>query len=131
MPSQTFLQRLSTRLIRRSSASPTGGPEFGQGTDRIRQVRGKVELQGRLLVEGIARLSVSEDHSWWASWSSDQPWPDWMQSRDPSVSLPSCTVRFEGITPAIEGVISEQSSLKKERFGLKVAGDNWPATDFE
>ena len=122
MPKRSFVQRLSKRLTRLGS---------DVGANRIRKVSGKVEVEGRLLVDGVARLSVSDDHSWSASWSSDQAWPEWMQSRDTSVSPPACVVRFEGITPTLDGVISDRSSVKDGRFRLKVAGHNWPASDFE
>ena len=130
MPKRSFVQKLSNRLNRRSSPSPGRGPESDKGADRTRKVRGKVELEGRSLVDGMARLSVSEDHSWSASWSSDHPWPEG-HSQDTSVSPPSCVVRFEGITPTLEGVISDKSSERQGRFRLTVTGNNWPANDFE
>ena len=108
-----------------------GRAEADQGADRIRKVRGKVELEGRLLVDGMARLAVAEDHSWTASWSSDQPWPEWMPSGDTLADSQTCVVRFEGITPVLEGAVSAQSSVGQGRFRLKVAGNNWPGTDFE
>ena len=116
----------------RLSTPPIGGPEpdqrpDGKRPDRPRKVAGKVEVQGRLVVDGVADLSVAEDRSWSATWTSPGPWPDWMNSQD----TPACEVRFEGISPILEGVLTDQGSANSAELELKVVGQGWPETDFE
>ena len=134
MSVRSFLERLFNRESDRLSQSPADKPHQGADRfkpDRLRKVRGKVALEGRLVADGVAELSVSEDHSWSATWTSPEPWPDLTQSEGTVMNSPSCAVRFEGITPILTGVASTQGSADGGEFGLKVVGQSWPSTDFD
>ena len=129
MPVRSFLERLFKRENDRLSPSPVVTP--AQGADRPRKVRGKVELQGRVVADGVAALSVSEDRSWSATWTSPDPWPDLTDGEPPLIDTPNCAVRFEGITPILAGIASIQGSADRGEFGLKVVGQSWPSSDFD
>jgi hypothetical protein len=112
-------------------STPLGGPEpdqrrEGRSPERVRKVGGKVEVQGQVIADGVADLSVAADRSWSATWSSPEPWPASMDRQENA-----CEVRFEGISPILEGMLTDRSSGDSGQFELKVVGQNWPETDFE
>ena len=90
-----------------------------------------MELEGRVVADGVAALSVAEDRSWSATWTSSEPWPKLTDDEGTVTNSPSCAVRFEGITPVLTGVASAQGSADGGEFALKVVGQSWPSTDFE
>ena len=129
MAVSTFLEGLTKRLRRRVSTPRVDEVEPIRPQDRVRKVKGKVDFQGRVVADGVADLSVAEDHSWSATWPSHEPLPDRLDGKDRSTDSPTCSVRFEGISPILEGVLSLDSSPNGRVLGLKVVGQSWPVSD--
>ena len=124
-------RRLSYRSRDKASTEPAS-PHPGLLDSRVLRVNSRVELQGVTVAEGISDLTVADDHSWSAFWSSSHPWPGW-ELIEGTLSAPDktqVTVRFDGITPTLEGVVRFYGAAPRQGgHVLQVQGEDWPSSD--